>query len=87
MQKLQQAVAANDAAEIARAAHSLKSSSANVGAKALSAYYEELETSARRSDTAQARKSLAKIEAEHGRVQTALAEEFELLALSKAEAR
>jgi len=82
MQKLKQAVAAGDAPEIARCAHSLKSSSANVGAKALSRHCEEIETSARRADTAEAPRTLAKAEAEHGRVQTALAEEVEQLALS-----
>ena len=87
MQKLKQAAAAGDAPEIARCAHSLKSSSANVGAKALSRHCEEIEASARRADTAEARKILARAEPEHGRVQAALAEEVESLALSRAEAR
>jgi PAS domain S-box-containing protein len=82
--KLKQAAGASDAPEIARSAHSLKSSSANVGAKLLSRYCEDIEASARRGDTEEARRILAKIETEHGSVQTALAAESELLAASKA---
>jgi PAS domain S-box-containing protein len=84
MKKLKQAALAGDAPETASAAHSLKSSSANVGAKAMSRFCEEIEALARRADSEAARKMLAKIEAEHGRVQTALAAEFEQLATSKA---
>jgi PAS domain S-box-containing protein len=87
MQKLKQAAAAGDAPEIARCAHSLKSSSANIGAKTLSRHCEEIEASARRADTAEARKILARAEPEHGRVQVALAQEVESLAPSRAEAR
>src|SRR5687767_13652083 len=84
MLKLKQAAGARDAREIARTAHSLKSSSANVGAMVLSRYFEDLEASARRADTQEACKMVAKIEAEHGCVQSALAAQFELLAASKA---
>jgi two-component system, sensor histidine kinase and response regulator len=84
VQKLKQAASANDAPAIVLSAHSLKSCSANVGATALSRYCGELEASARRADTEEARKLFAKIEAEHGRVQSALSVEFELLATSKA---
>jgi CheY-like chemotaxis protein/HPt (histidine-containing phosphotransfer) domain-containing protein len=83
MHKLKQAAGASNAREIASSAHSLKSSSANVGAKALSRYCEDLEASARRADTDEARKIFAKVEAEHRSVQKALNEEFELLAASK----
>ena len=83
LHKLKQAAGASNAPEIASSAHSLKSSSANVGAKVLSRYCEDLETSARRSDTEEARRILSKVEAEHRSVQTALNEEFELLAASK----
>ncbi|MDQ5848445.1 MAG: response regulator, partial [Pseudomonadota bacterium] len=83
IQKLKQAAGASDAPEIARSAHSLKSSSANVGARVLSRYCEDIEASARRADTGEACKILAKIETEHGCVQTALTAEFELLAASK----
>jgi two-component system, sensor histidine kinase and response regulator len=79
MQKLKQAAGAANASDIAASAHSLKSSSANVGAKALSRYCADLEASARRADTDEARKILTKVENEHGSVQNALAEEVELL--------
>jgi HPt (histidine-containing phosphotransfer) domain-containing protein len=80
LQKLKQAAVANDALGIARSAHSLKSSSANVGATMLSRYCGDIEASARRADTDEARKLLAKIETEHARVQSALSAEFESLA-------
>ncbi|HVJ11543.1 MAG TPA: response regulator, partial [Burkholderiales bacterium] len=79
LQKLKQAAGAANASDIAASAHSLKSSSANVGAKALSRYCADLEASARRADTDEARKILTKVESEHGSVQNALAEEVELL--------
>jgi two-component system, sensor histidine kinase and response regulator len=84
VQRLKQAASANDAPEIARCAHPLKSASANVGASALSRYCGELEASARRADTEEARRLSAKIEAEHGRVQSALSAEYELLSASEA---
>jgi len=80
VQKLKQAASANDAPEIARSAHSLKSCSANVGATLLSRYCADIEASARRSDTKEARSLFAKVETEHGRVQSALSAEVELLA-------
>jgi CheY-like chemotaxis protein len=80
IRNLKQAAQANDAPGIARSAHSLKSSSANVGATALSRYCGEIEASARRADTEEARKLLAEIEIEHGRVHGALSAEFEMLA-------
>jgi CheY-like chemotaxis protein/HPt (histidine-containing phosphotransfer) domain-containing protein len=84
IQQLKQAADANDAPEIARSAHSLRSSSANVGAEVLSRYCGDIEASARRADTGEARKMVGIIEAEHGRVQVALAAESETLAASKA---
>jgi len=84
IEKLKQAAQANDAPEIARSAHSLRSSSANVGAEVLSRYCGDIEASARRADTEEARKIFGIIEAEHGRVQAALTAEFETLAGSKA---
>jgi HPt (histidine-containing phosphotransfer) domain-containing protein len=84
MQKLKQAAAASDAPELVRSAHSLKSSSANVGATVLSRYCGDIEASARRADTEEARRIFAKLEAEHGRVQSALSAEFELLAAGEA---
>jgi len=84
VQKLKQAARAGNGPEMASCAHSLKSSSANVGAKVLSRYCEEVETSARRADTEEARKILGKIETEHNCVLSALSAEFEALAASKA---
>ncbi|HYL25794.1 MAG TPA: response regulator [Burkholderiales bacterium] len=84
VQKLKQAAAANDAPELARSAHSLKSCSANVGARLLSRYCGDIEASARRADTEEARKMVAKVETEYSRVQSALSAEFELLAAGKA---
>jgi hypothetical protein len=46
----------------------------------LSRYCEDIEALARRAETEQACKVFAKIETEHGRVQSALSAEFELLA-------
>jgi len=79
VQKMKQAAGASNAPDIASAAHSLKSSSANVGARALSRHCEELEGSARRGDTDEARRILAKVEKEHRAVQRALTEESESL--------
>jgi CheY-like chemotaxis protein len=84
IQKLKHATDTGDAPEIARCAHSLKSSSANVGATVLSRYCGDIETLARRADTEEANEIFAKIETEHRRVQATLAAEFELLAVSKA---
>jgi HPt (histidine-containing phosphotransfer) domain-containing protein len=84
IQKLKQAAAANDVLGIARSAHSLKSSSANVGATMLSRYCGDIEACARRGDTEEARQLLAKIEAEHSRVQSALSDEVQSLAAGQA---
>lgn len=80
MQKLKLAAGAGDAAEIERAAHSLKSSSANMGATALSRYCADIEASANRADVEEAHKMFSRIETEHARVQSALAAEVEALA-------
>jgi two-component system, sensor histidine kinase and response regulator len=84
MQRLKQAASANDAAEIVRCAHSLKSSSANVGATALSRYCSDIEGSARRADAEDARRLVARIEKEHDRVQLALSAQYELLTANDA---
>ena len=84
IQKLKHAAGAGDAPQIERSAHSLRSCSANLGANTLSRYCEDIEASARRADTEEARKILAKIETEHTCVQRALTAQFELLAASKA---
>ena len=74
---LRQAAHASDAAEMSRAAHSLKSSSASVGATALSRLCADVEAAARGAAADEAGMIVARVEREHGRVQTALAEELE----------
>ena len=56
--------------EIARSAHSLKSCSANVGARGAEPLLRGIEARRARADTEEARKIFAKIETEHGSVQT-----------------
>jgi signal transduction histidine kinase/DNA-binding response OmpR family regulator len=84
IQKMKQAAGAADTGAIASSAHSLKSSSANVGAMALSRYCADIEACARRAQTEEARRLLERIEAEHGSVQTALAAEVEQLSTAGA---
>jgi CheY-like chemotaxis protein/HPt (histidine-containing phosphotransfer) domain-containing protein len=79
MERLKQATSANDATEIVRCAHSLKSSSANIGATALSRYCSDIEGSARRADAEDARRLVVRIEKEHVRVQSALSAHYEVL--------
>jgi two-component system sensor histidine kinase/response regulator len=80
MQKLKRAAGSGNASEVARTAHSLKSSSAHVGAKALSRLCSDLEASARLAVTEDVGTIFAKVETEHDCVQTALNAELELLA-------
>jgi len=84
VQKLKEAADASDALQMARLAHSLKSCSANVGAKVLGRYCDEIETAARRGDLGEACNILAKTEMEHAGVHAALTAEFELRAASSA---
>ena len=79
MLDLKRAAGAGDAPKMANVAHSLKSCSANVGAMALSRYCADIEASAKRADTEEACRILAKVEVEHGSVQAALRAEFERL--------
>ena len=79
---LAQAVAQGDAPQIGRSAHSLKSSSANVGAMALSRQCAELELAGRSGNLDAARELHPKLAAEHERVQAALNEELNLLVKS-----
>ncbi len=67
------AVDAADAAELARAAHTLKSSSANVGANRLAEHCRRLESSARKAELADADALLARIDHEQRLVCAALA--------------
>jgi CheY-like chemotaxis protein len=84
MQKLKEAGLARDALHMARIAHSLKSGSANVGAKVLGRYCDQIEMCARRGDLDEACNILAKTETEHAGVHAALTAEFELRAASNA---
>lgn len=73
---LREAVTRNDAAAIFRLAHSLKSSSGNVGAVTLVKLCQELEMMGRAQNTAEAPETLVAIEAEYAMVQEALAAEL-----------
>jgi DNA-binding response OmpR family regulator len=77
VQRLLHAAQAGDAAELASAAHSLRSCSANVGAQAVSDQCAAIEAAARRADLEQARSIVASLHAEYGRVRTALAAQTE----------
>lgn len=78
--RLAQAVADGEATHIKRAAHSLKSSSANIGATGLSQWCAELEVAGRSGNLDTARDLYTKIAVEHDRVQNALNEELTTLA-------
>jgi HPt (histidine-containing phosphotransfer) domain-containing protein len=69
---LRQAVTQGDATTVHQAAHSLKSSSGNLGALTLSALCKELETMGRTHHLAGAPAVLAKLEVEYTAVCTAL---------------
>jgi two-component system sensor histidine kinase/response regulator len=74
---LREAVARSDAAAVRQAAHSLKSSSAQVGALAFSAYCKELEVLGRANTLSNAPTVLACLEAEYPVVQAALSAELD----------
>jgi two-component system, sensor histidine kinase and response regulator len=76
MASLAKAAAALDAAGITRSAHSLKSSSANIGATAMSQMCADMEAAGRGGDTEFARGLFTKLEVEHGRVQNAVKAEL-----------
>jgi signal transduction histidine kinase/DNA-binding response OmpR family regulator len=69
---LRTAVATNDAAGIRQAAHSLKSSSANVGAMAFAELCKDVESAAEEGNLADARVLVEKLLAEHKQVLQAL---------------
>ena len=71
---LRVAARARDAAAIGRAAHALKSSSANVGATTLAATCAEVERAAREGDTDRAIGLVPRLRAEHQEVLAALRE-------------
>jgi HPt (histidine-containing phosphotransfer) domain-containing protein len=70
--ELDQSFAAHDTAKFTRAAHSIKGSSANLGALALRAAAERLEHQARTEGIGGAAPIIAEIKAEFGRAQDAL---------------
>ncbi len=80
MAKLKQAVADGDAPEITRTAHSLKSTSANVGATTMSKLCADLQAAGKSADLDAVRALFATAEPEYDRVQTALTAELALLA-------
>ncbi|MEQ1517132.1 MAG: response regulator [Usitatibacteraceae bacterium] len=79
IEKLKQSVARNDAKEIELTAHALKSSSANVGATALSGLCSEIHTAARSADLERAAQVFSQIEVGYGQVQAALKAEIKQL--------
>ncbi|HWI37778.1 MAG TPA: response regulator [Burkholderiales bacterium] len=84
LEKLKEAARDGDDVRMANFAHTLKSSSANVGAAVLSRYCGEVESYARRAETEEARRCVGKLETEHRSVQSALVAEVESLAASNA---
>jgi HPt (histidine-containing phosphotransfer) domain-containing protein len=72
---LPEAADRTDAAALQRAAHSLKSGSANLGAQRLAELCRGLEAAARAGDLSRARQQVAEIEVEFGKIIPALAEE------------
>ena len=73
---MRDAVAHNDALALQRAAHSLKSSSANVGAMQLAAFSKEMEALGKAQKVDQAVSLLATMEAEYTMVEEALQREL-----------
>jgi len=67
MTQIESAVQADDALTLSRAAHSLKSSSGNVGAETLSKYFRQLEQLGREERLDEARALLDRVRGEHGR--------------------
>jgi CheY-like chemotaxis protein/HPt (histidine-containing phosphotransfer) domain-containing protein len=77
LEQITQADAAGDAPGVQRAAHSLKSSSANLGALQLSAFCKSLEASAREANLKEFPRLFAQIKTEYSRVEKALALEIQ----------
>ncbi len=76
LRNIQAAVAQGDGARLRGAAHSLKSSSASVGAKRLASLCKELEERGRNNDLANAQAALSALESEYAAVCRALAAEW-----------
>jgi CheY-like chemotaxis protein len=77
LQNLAQGVAQGDARAVQQAAHSLKSSSANVGAARLAGYCQELERLSRANQVDPAEGQLRELEAEYEAVRVALITELQ----------
>jgi HPt (histidine-containing phosphotransfer) domain-containing protein len=75
IEKIKQALDADDMFEVAKAAHTLKSSSANVGAAELSDRCKQLEASARRGSVGMVRELLSDVENAYTSVESALVAE------------
>jgi two-component system, sensor histidine kinase and response regulator len=74
--RVENAILARDGGQLAAAAHALKSSTANVGAKILSEFYRQLEQLGREGRLADARELLIQVRPEH---QRAVARMYEIL--------
>jgi two-component system sensor histidine kinase/response regulator len=74
--RIENAIVARDAGQLAAAAHALKSSTANVGAKTLSEFYRRLEQLGREGRLTDARELLIQVRPEH---QRAVARMYEIL--------
>jgi HPt (histidine-containing phosphotransfer) domain-containing protein len=72
LQRLREAVAQGDAKTVLETAHSLKSSSANLGAAPLAALCKELEQRGREQRLESAAVLLAEVQAQYSRVREAL---------------
>lgn len=77
VERMQAAIAAKNAHELREAAHTLKSSSANVGAKSLSAVAKLVEIVARNGDTSSAQTSVRLAVAEYDRVKQAIRQQIQ----------
>ena len=76
LKTLKESVEKDDPVSIYEAAHSLKSSSANVGARRLSAFCKEIEEMGRKEKTDTAKETLKHIESEYDLAYVALGEEI-----------
>ncbi len=79
VEKLKEAIRDNDVREIELIAHSLKSSSANIGATPLAGLCGDIHSAARALDVARARQILSDVETAFSHAQAALATEIRLL--------
>jgi len=80
IESIRQALGSEDAEAIERAAHSLKSSSATLGALELAELCKELEQIGREAETTRAAEVFASLETEFDRVRRALSEQWQLTA-------